>query len=163
MIPLKFTWEGKTYTAEPAPYVKASGVQLKVVKTDEAGNAEVKPDGKRGVQVSEATEAAETSDAPKEAPNGLAALSEAALFSEWQKRNKANDEAQAVAKGAAAELLEVESVIAARLVSAGKNAVALLPGGVRVKARQTKDGPRLARPGEQRVVSLDPTAPPSAN
>lgn len=160
-IKLRFSFDGKDYEAEPAPYVKAAGVQLKVIKSDEGGRAEVKPDGKRGVSVSEAVEVVKAeaeSEKAVEAPTGLAALSQAALVAEWEKRNTENVDAQAVAKRTETSLQEVEAVIAARLVAAGKNAIATLPGGVKVKARSTKEGPRLAR-FEHREVSLDaPTA-----
>lgn len=162
-IKLRFSFEGKEWEAEPAPYVKAAGVQLKVIKSDESGRAEVKPDGKRGVSVFEAVEVVKAEAEPEkaaEAPTGLAALPELALVAEWEKRNTENDAAQDVAKRAEAGLQEVEAVIAARLVAAGKNAIAVLPGGVKVKARKTNEGPRLTR-FEHREVSLG--APAAGN
>ena len=157
-IKLVFEYDGKRWTAEPAPYVKLpDGTQLKVIKSDADGNAEVKLDGKKGVQASDASEIAAK---PAEA-TGLASLSESAIVAEWQKRNAANDAAQRASEGTETALREVESVMASRIIAAGKNAVAVLPGGIRVKARNTVGGARLARIGEQRIVALDAPAPPA--
>lgn len=107
-----FEYDGKKYTAEPAPYVRAAGVQLKVIKTDEVGNAEVKLDSKKGVQCSEATEVV-ADGAPLETAANDAQSPQAtvqALKAQWEENAKA-------AAKAAAEKSELEKGIAAALLA----------------------------------------------
>lgn len=160
----KFSYDGKNYRAEPAPHVRLpDGTVLKVVSADGDGNAQVKvekkPPASGIVDAIEDVPAAPEAFAP--APTGLAAMNEASLRQEWAKREDANKVAQAAASETQSALLDIEAVIAKKLIAAGKNAVFELPGGVRVKGRSDATlGARLTRVGVPRVVSLD--APPPA-
>lgn len=154
-IKLRFEFEGKMWTAEPAPYVRAAGVQLKVTATDADGNAVVKPDAKKGVQCNEATEVVQgpTPEAtevvqeptPDQDTGTTTKAAVASLKAQWE-------EAAAKVTAAQAEQSNLETKIASALLAIPRKKAEphtpVLLGGTLYRAqraRKTGEAPSLVQ------------------
>lgn len=134
MIHLKFDYEGKKYTAEPAAFVRLpDGTQLKVLSTDGDGNATVEKNGKKNPEsvstASEVNSSQEVSEAPP--------LTLTDLKTTWETRDGGISEMRKAQDA-------TEGAIAAALLGIPRKRTDPTPtimlGGRRFKAQKGRDG-----------------------
>ena len=133
----RFEHGGKTWEAEPLPYVRLpDDTLLKVIKTDENGNAQVTASTKKNPAADEVAVAVEFKPEPATPAEETAEERLAALKAKWS-------EAREKAKAAAEEQVKTEADIAAELLKQPRKrgeVVAVALGGVNYRAQKSKDG-----------------------
>jgi hypothetical protein len=137
MVKNRFEHDGKTWEAAALPYARLSdGTLLKVIKTDEHGNAQVAVSTKKNPAADEVAVAvefkAESAAPPEETPEERLA----ALKTVWR-------EAREKAKSAVGEQAATEAAIAAELLKQPRKrgeVVAVNLGGTNYRAQKSKDG-----------------------
>lgn len=132
----RFEYEGKTWEAEPLPYVRLPDqTLLKVIKTDEHGNAQVTVSTKKSPAADEVAAATEFKvSPPEERPAEEDPL--VAFKAKWS-------DARAAAVAAADAQAAAEAAIAAELLKRPKKrgeVVAVDLGGAKYRAQKSKDG-----------------------